>query len=362
MVVGTGSLASEICFALSSMARCSCTVVVIGRSKERLLELRHAAQSLAEGSAVRFESACIDFENQDDYAENVGGFSPEVVINCTSYHSPWEGERQPSSWTSFVAKAGFGVTLPLQALFSVRLAKALACEGSSAAIFINACFPDAVNPIIASLELPVFCGIGNVSTIGASLSADLELLPQQRLRVLAHHAHLHHAVPGLGEPLAWVDTSEVKDMGRRLSWQRTLKREQRNRIAGVAAAKLVFGILAEEKIRTNLPGPLGLTGGYPVRLTGRNVELDLPECMTRAEAISWNEQASLGDGLQSIRDGRVTFTDEAKATIYDLLPDLASGFATGDLDEACADLLGLREHLRQVPPNLEFKRRQTVNG
>lgn len=362
MVVGTGSLASEICFALSSAARCSCDVVVIGRSKERLLELRLAAQSLAEGSAVRFESASLDFENQDDLADKVGGFAPEILINCTSYHSPWEGERQPSAWSSFVAKAGFGVTLPLQALFSVRLAKALAREGSSAAIFINACFPDAVNPIIASMELPVHCGIGNVSTIGASLNADLELSPRQRLRVLAHHAHLHHAVPGLGEPLAWVDASEVQDLSMRLSWQRKLKREQRNRIAGVAAAKLVFGILGKEEIRTNLPGPIGLTGGYPVRLTGQNIELDLPECITRAEAISWNEQAGAGDGLQPIRDGRITFTEDAKATVYDLLPNLASGFSPGDLDDVCADLLDLRKHLRQASPTLEPKWRQPVNG
>ncbi|MFF0250599.1 Tn3 family transposase [Streptosporangium sandarakinum] len=58
-------------------------------------------------------------------------------------------------------------------------------------LFLNACFPGAVNPLLKTLGLPVFCGVGNVALLAASLRESLRPARGGRLRVLGHHRHLH---------------------------------------------------------------------------------------------------------------------------------------------------------------------------
>ncbi len=38
-------------------------------------------------------------------------------------------------------------------------------------LLVNACFPDAVNPLLTALGAPVVCGVGNVATLAAALAA-----------------------------------------------------------------------------------------------------------------------------------------------------------------------------------------------
>jgi hypothetical protein len=97
---------------------------------------------------------------------------------------------------------------------------------------------------------------------------------------------------------------------------------------------------------TSLPGPLGLPGGYPVRLTaGRGIALDLPAGLDRDAAIAWNERAGRRDGVE-IRDGRVSFPARAAAALARYAPDLAAGWPVAALDEVTARLTALRQRLR----------------
>ncbi|MEE3922695.1 hypothetical protein V2I01_42960 [Micromonospora sp. BRA006-A] len=48
----------------------------------------------------------------------------------------------------------------------------------------------------------------------------------------------------------------------------------------------------------SLPGPLGLPGGYPVRLTGGRTELRLPAELPVAQAVAWNTAAGRRDGVE----------------------------------------------------------------
>ena len=77
---------------------------------------------------------------------------------------------------------------------------------------------------------------------------------------------------------------------------------------------------------THAPGPQGLSGGYPVRLSGSGAQVVLPSGVTMEEALTINEIGQRSDGVERIDDdGTVVYTERATAIIkdvlgYDLLP------------------------------------------
>ena len=66
----------------------------------------------------------------------------------------------------------------------------------------------------------------------------------------------------------------------------------------MTAALLLDALLAGTGTDGNLPGPLGLPGGYPVRLRGRELELRLPPGFDRAAAVAWNQRMADRDGVR----------------------------------------------------------------
>ena len=71
---------------------------------------------------------------------------------------------------------------------------------------------------------------------------------------------------------------------------------------------------------THAPGPQGLEGGYPVRLSRKGVEVVPPKGMTVEQAREIMLQAQQYDGIQEIRDnGDVVLTDEAYENFRQML-------------------------------------------
>ncbi|WP_165961046.1 hypothetical protein [Actinocrispum wychmicini] len=281
----------------------------------------------------------ITFEPWDDDIPEVDG-----VLVCASSQSPWEHSVAPSAWTALVRRAGFGITLPFQAEPAVRIGRLLAGRDDGAWL-INACFPDAVNPLLAALGVPVLCGIGNIALLAASAQAGLGLPDQSRLRLLAHHRHLREPGPDEQEVLAWQDDQPIEDVRSLLAAQRATGRAELNDVTGHAAALLVTGMLAGKVVDTNLPGPLGMPGGYPVRLHGTELTLRLPAGVSESEAVAYNQRAAAADGVV-VADGGVTFGVE----LAGLAPELADGFGVDELPAATAALYALRERLRGEKP------------
>jgi hypothetical protein len=88
-----------------------------------------------------------------------------------------------------------------------------------------------------------------------------------------------------------------------------------------------------------------LPGGYPVRLAGGRLELDLPRGLGREEAIAWNASFEAQNGLVVSADGKVTFTGILGGRIAGYAPELREGFDVHDLEAVCETLLGLRATL-----------------
>ncbi|MEV2271297.1 hypothetical protein [Nonomuraea africana] len=355
VVIGTGGLARGLCYALATTTRIPLDVVVVGRRQERAAEVCYVAATRAAlaGAPVAFHPKTADLSSDDALADLLSRLAPDGLVLVASSQSPWERTTAPSAWTSLVKHAGFGLTLPFQAELALRAGRALAAV-RPAAWFVNACFPDAVNPVLAATGVPVLCGVGNVGLLAASLQAALDLPDQRRLHVLAHHAHLH-APHGPDEPdgadepdeaMAWLDGEPVAGTGKLLAAQRAADRAELNHVTGLSAATLVLGLLSGAQTDTSLPGPLGLPGGYPVRLTGARLELRLPAGLALEDAVAFNQRCAIRDGV--VVDGeRVRFTGPAHAEL-----DLPADFHVAELHQITGQLHQLRAQLRDRPPFL----------
>lgn len=347
-MLGTGGLARAVCYSFATACPAPVDVVVVGRGEAKARQLAYVASTRAAcGGAtdVRFEAAT-DLEPTDleTALREVDG-----VLVCASSQSPWERLTAPSAWTALVGRAGFGLTLPFQADLALRAGRLLAGR-TPRPWLLNACFPDAVNPLLAALGVPVLAGIGNIALLAASTQAALGLPDQRRLRMLAHHVHLHAPATDLAEEdvLGWLDDEPVRAPGELLAAQRATDRTELNHVTGHAAALLLAALLTGTPVDTHLPGPLGLPGGYPVHLHGTDLELRLPPGMSRAEAVAVNQRSAAADGV--VVDGeRVWFGPRATAELDLVAPVLAGGFSAGDLVSATAELNLLRERLRGQP-------------
>ena len=346
-MVGTGSLSRAACYSLAAVCAVPAHVVVIGRNidKARQLCFVAGARAAAGGRSVTFEAVAGEPEAVLESVHTVEG-----VLVCASTQSPWERLSRPSAWTELLRRAGFGLTLPFQAELAGRVGRLLAGRDPRPWL-VNACFPDAVNPLLHTLGTPVLCGIGNIGLLAASVQADLELPDQRRLRMLAHHLHLHTPKPGEPEALGWLDGQPVA-VTPLLAEQRATDRTELNQVTGHTAALLLAALLRGDgtTVETHLPGPLGLPGGYPVTVRGSELALRLPPGVSRDEAIEFNQRAALADGVV-VEGGGVRFGPAATAELERFAPALAAGFPVAELASATAELHALRDRLRTEPPD-----------
>lgn len=357
-IFGSGSLAKAVCRSLATdalaAARGQFEVLLLTRDAAAGTALAAVAGSLAAqaGRQVRFESAGADIGDPSGLAEVLRSAQPHGVVLCASYQSPWERLHAPSRWTSLLSRAGFGLSLPLQAVPAIGVGEAIAkaCPGTW---FVNTCFPDAVNPVLAQLGVPVTCGAGNAAILAAGLQYELGLTEPSRLKVLAHHLHLHAPPLGVEEAKAWVDDEPVGGITAKLSALRAAPRPDLADLAGASAALVAAALATGGPLDAALPGPLGLPGGYPVRVDGGTLSLRLPAMLTKAEAVAFNQRAALADGVV-VADGRLTFSPAVTAALAGYLPGFADGCPVTDVPALCEHLLVLRARLRQhAEPEVE---------
>lgn len=362
LIVGCGSLTRAVCYALAVVGTTASTVTVVSREASNAAEVAYIAntQATLRGSPVRFQARSVSGYTADELARVLDEASPGIVLNCASYQSPWESTRASSAWTDLIRQRGLGFTLPLQSAVAVVLGQVIAARRDET-LFLNACLPDLVNPVLKALGVPVFCGVGNVSLLAASLQAAFGLRTQTSLQVLGHHWHLHTPPQPDLEARAWLDGSPVSEVTDHLRPQRAARRSELNVINGQATASLLDALATGREFSTSLPSPGGLPGGYPVRVRDREIEPRLPSTVTLEQAIVLNENWASYDGAQVGRDGKVRLLLPKKPDAeFDAMSDTELDTATTDpetgripelfhvtdLPEVCRRMLRLRSQLR----------------
>ncbi|MEO6032914.1 MAG: hypothetical protein ABIP61_13595 [Burkholderiaceae bacterium] len=350
LIIGTGYFAEIMVSDLAATAPAPMTVVIAGRNAARLQWLCTASNARAAifGRPVRFVTDTFDLSSVDSTAQCLQRWSASVVVQSASLQSPWSVDRPDSPWSRLVGAAGFGITLAFQSMLPVRTASALKSLGSTAR-FVNTCYPDGVNQVLRASRLPITCGVGNIAIFSSVIAGTLAPADRAGVRVLAHHQHLvQWRKPGAERdgvpPRVWTGETEmtgVQDRFRDIQ----LPFRDLNVISGGSAAPVLVALAGHRDYRGHVPGPNGLPGGYPVRVSSGAVALDLPAAVSTDEAIAWNRQFEDADGASVTAQGRVVYSERAREALRQVSPDIAAGFEVGELESAHAALQALRARL-----------------
>jgi hypothetical protein len=352
LIFGTGSFAGRIAMDLAATASEPVRIAIAGRNLDRLKWLQTAgnARSAMFGRPARFVTQQVDLSLADAAAGTIAAVEPRVIVQAASFQTGSVISQQGNAWTRLVADGGLSATAVLQTPLSASVARAIKATRPNAH-FINCCFADVVNPLIAALDLPITCGVGNIAILSNAFSGALALGPG-RLKMLAHYQNLgawRQPAATRGGPSArvWIDGVEVADVYRNFAAVQ-LTREPAIEISGASGVPLMLAMAAGREWSGHVPGPHGLPGGYPVRLRAGTVELDLPPAVTRTEAIAWNLRYEQESGLV-VESGRASYTGRLRELLAAVSPDLAAGFDVRDIDEVYRATHTLRMQLEARP-------------
>lgn len=347
LIVGAGSLATATVLALAQVHASSGTVHILARDSQRVDELCAIGTtvSVARGFPRRFLPA--EWRNGSPkvaIGSSLHTIRPHVILILAGQHTPGTLWGARSKWSQLIADAGLGVTLPLQLALGLLVAEAAATE-SPDAVLINACFPDAANALLAWTTPNLVLGVGNVMTVEASVRSSLGLPTDSSLQLIGTHAGLQSD----RAPIAlWVNGERRELDALSLTHRGIAPQEQRPIVAAslVSVVSAVYG----QHLSISMPGPMGMLGGYPVRIADGTVELQLPDGADLSFSVELNSIGLAADGIKSVHNDKVVFTphlSEALAAEPETAP-IAEGFATSELEHAISAVVSLRSRLRSL--------------
>jgi hypothetical protein len=349
LIFGTGNLAGRMALDLAATASEPVMVAIAGRNRDRLDWLRTAGNARAAlfDRPARFVSYEVDLSVHDAAAATLAIVQPKVVVQAASFQTGNVISNQDNTWTKLVAEGGLSATAVLQAPLSIEVARAVKA-GQIQTFFINCCFPDVVNPLIAALDLPITCGVGNIAILSNAFAGVLG--DAGKLKVLAHYQNLaswrRRPETRMGRSArVWIDDEEVADVYARFAGVR-LTREPAIEISGPSGVPLLLAMATGKNWNGHMPGPNGLPGGYPVKFSAGRLDLDLPAKLARDEAVAWNLSYEEESGLVVGPDGQARYTGVLRERLAVLSPAIASGFHVRDISDAYHAMNDLRSRLQ----------------
>jgi hypothetical protein len=346
VIIGSGSLATGIVYALSQAAKSSLRITIIGRSETKVsrISLIANARAASFGTSTTFSPLGIREFKALAFSRELRALKPKVILLAASLQSPWEAGQGQTAWTKLLAEGGFGITLPLQLALAAELGRGAA--DTNAAI-VNACYPDCVNVVLQRLGLRATCGIGNSAIVESFCRSQTGAKGHDNIKVIAHHGHLSAWLNGKGspsQPRVWVKGKERDS--RRLSPNLGPVDEELNSVTCSTATRILISLLTGETLYISIPGVAGLPGGYPFALKGRKFTLKLPPEITSREAIAHNKAGERLDGLDL--ESSVKFVGNARNSLAAADYEYAAGFDLTEWQSARDAMLLLRERLRQT--------------
>jgi len=351
ILFGSGSFAARIALDIAATAAAPVRVCLAGRNAARLDWLRLAGNARAAifGTPARFTAEPVVLAMPDDAAALMARVRPAVVVQAASPQPSSVISSSGNAWARLVADGGLSATAVLQALFTLRVARAMRAADCDA-VLVNACFPDVVNGLLVAAGHQVACGIGNVAILSNAFAAAAGRYEPGALRVLAHYQTIGVFRQPVAQrsgpvPRVWIDAEEVADVLPRFRDVK-ITPEPAIEISGASGVPLMLAMARKTPWRGHVPGPNGWPGGYPVQWTGTELRADLPDAVSLQQAIRWNAAFEEANGLV-INDGRARYCGALHDRLRAESPDLAGGFDVADLDAVFVAMDELRTRLLQ---------------
>ena len=339
LILGCGVLGSGVLDFLSQSGR-DYDIHIAARDNQKLsLRVNLARYTAANlGHHPRIEIGSVDLMNIEATAAYLAALRPDIIFNATTLHSWWVITQLPPAVYQRLDRARVGVWTAMHLVLVRRLMQAVRMSGVQAKV-VNASYPDVVNAALAAEGSAPLIGIGNIANAvpGIQLAAAHLLgceVARVGVRFFAHH-YLSYRMPSTGgtdgapyhltlsldgEQLP-ADAIDHGDLFATVAgrFRRVLGLAGQSVTASSATA--VLRTLADGVDRVvHAPGPQGLVGGYPVRLSRDRVAVELPAGLSLEQAVSVNRACQKFDGIDSVdADGTVHFTTDSAAIIREEL-------------------------------------------
>jgi hypothetical protein len=287
------------------------------------------ARLLHISSGREVSAARVDGQDAEGLRALLTRFEPELIVQCATLLSPFALQGVPTNAAQAVLRGGFALQLAAQLPVVRTLMQAMREIGMKCPV-INCSYPDATHPILAAEGLAPTVGIGNVAIMAVLYQRNLAGANESTLKVVGQHAQLGPVLEGRFAA-AETPTPLVYLNGERLPPERLLfdaglqGGAAMNHLAASTIVPILRGFTERDGIvETHAPGVFGLAGGFPVRFTGGDLELRLPDGLTLEEAVSFNRLAAKGEGIERIaEDGTVFYTEHARRSVAEFCPELA---------------------------------------
>ena len=282
----------------------------------------------------------IDLLDIEKTAEILNRINPTIIFNGTTLQSWWVVNELPPDVNAKLYKdrCGLGPWVSAHLALTGKLMKAVKLSGIDTHV-VNSSFPDATNPSLAKIGLAPTVGIGNMDLIIPYIKkavSEILRVPMCNVNVqlIAYHYHAYHwcrSGKGWDAPhylRVFIGKEEVTaQLGRIEEFIAQLpKRAMRPAgrhgqfVVAASSVKNILAIFNDTGELTHAPGPQGLEGGYPVRLSRKGVEVVLPIGMQLEQARDLMIQAQQYDGIETIKEnGDIVLTDEAHQNFKSML-------------------------------------------
>jgi hypothetical protein len=285
-----------------------------------------AAEYLAACNTIPIHFEGINCLDTSAVEEGIRRRKPDLIVFGASLRTSQmvftaEDPRGKAMW-----KAGMGVQIPFQMPILLSVMRAVK-EAAPDTPVANATVPDVCNKILHAGGLAPAAGLGNQGIMQMRIQANMfrtgipaAKLPQ--VRIIGGFTYAVPVIFGLNpgdvskEPMVFLGddgtraTSDVIYAGEDL-----MNVLPMNYATAVATLPVIEALLpGGEDCQTNSPGPFGLFGGYPVKISNQKVEMDLPAGVTQEEAIKFNEAGITAIGIERFDDdGTIHYSEATKS-------------------------------------------------
>lgn len=335
LLIGLGDLGA-VTLELLARVRGIEKIIVGSRSSERGVARCNLARigAMAQGYSPDISFLELDLNHPDDTAQKVQEINPKIILCTASMMTWWLPSLFPADQQGQLKRTGFGAWLPLHLTPPLKLMEALKLADYDGFTLI-APYPDVVNPILKARGFKPTAGIGNLDEVVPKvryLGAQRMGIDPDALKVtlVAHHA-LEAWVFGneRGDPPPYYlrvehegeDVTDLVEAEKILfeTYPMSIGPAWHFLSAG-CAVRLINALLSDKVSRLHVPGPDGLPGGYPIKVSAAGILLDLPDELSIDNAIAINEVSHQYDGIERIEaDGTVVFGQETVEVLQDSL-------------------------------------------
>ena len=305
-----------------------------------------------QGFYPHIEFVKINLNDVEATAETLLKYKPDLIFAGVSLLSWWVRRLLPVS--ERIVEAGSGPWLPVQLKLTLKLMKAVRKSGITAHV-INASFPDATNMVLSKVGPAPTVGIGNLDLVIPLIQSAVAKklgVPMHNVKIymVGHHFHdvsIEERGSAGGAPyfikilVAGDDVTNKLDIDDVFSACKIPLPDPTKAAMPVAssAVKNILAILNDTGLLTHAPGPLGLPGGYPVRLSAKGAEVVLPAEISLKEAVKINEAAQKFDGIETIKDdGTIVLTEKSLKIMSEVFGYTYDQVRVNEIDERADEL------------------------